>query len=115
MSGTIRCGECGRDVLWTAEDWDAAQQLCRKCAGTQMATAPPVRVVDEQKGVDSMGGLTLLGLACLAGGFYYLVIAPGNPDGYGLSGSTVNLQRLYIGQTLALAGAIFCAAAWRPR
>src|SRR4051812_33068317 len=109
MSGTIRCGECGRDVPWAAEDWDAAQQLCRRCAGSQMATVPPTAVVNDRKEMDSGAQLTLLGLACLAAGFYFLVVAPGNPDEYGLTGSTVNLQRLYIGQTLALAGAIFCA------
>jgi hypothetical protein len=35
------------------------------------------------------------------------------PRGLGID--TVNIHRLYIGQTATLAGVIFCAAAWRPR
>jgi len=36
--GTIRCGGCGRDVPWTAEKWDSAQQRCRDCTGSQLTS-----------------------------------------------------------------------------
>ena len=55
-------------------------------------------------------GCTLLGLICLAAGAYLLV---GNPSAAGAD--VVNLQRLYLGQTAAIVGSIFLAAAWRPR
>jgi hypothetical protein len=65
----------------------------------------------------SIGGvlLTLLGLLCVAVGLNYLVFNPGNPGEYGLARDTINMHCLAIGQTFTLAGAIFCAAAWRPR
>lgn len=82
---------------------------------TGLPEPPPPPPPEETKTVDSAGILTLLGLACLAIGLYYLVLEPGNPDGSGLSGGTVTIHRLYMGQTFTLAGVIFCAAAWRPR
>jgi hypothetical protein len=39
---------------------------------------------------------------------YYLVVSPG-------LGDTVNLQRLTMGQTFTIVGAIFCGFAWRPK
>jgi hypothetical protein len=73
---------------------------------------------------ESRAPLTLLGLACLAVGVFYLVNpeAPVNIDRSSLGvfstaipESVVNLQKLIIGQTFTIAGAIFLAAAWRPR
>lgn len=54
-----------------------------------------------------------LGLVSLAIGGYYLFIAPGISDGNGTN--IVNLQRLAIGITESIIGAIFIAAGIRPR
>lgn len=53
--------------------------------------------------------LGILGLLALSGGFYFLVIEPGVVD------NVANLQRLFLGATLAAIGAVFIAAEWRPR
>ena len=68
--------------------------------------------------------LTLLGLACLAVGLYFLLNpAVDNFDAY-LAGiqtgisvprEVVNIHRLTLGETFTIVGAIFLAAAWRPR
>jgi hypothetical protein len=55
----------------------------------------------------------VLGLVSFAIGGYYLFIAPGVSDGSGTN--IVNLQRLAIGITESIIGAIFVAAAIRPR
>jgi hypothetical protein len=68
--------------------------------------------------------LTLLGLICIAAGVFFFLNpeSPMNIDRSSLGmfaglipDSIVNLQKLILGQTLTLAGAIFLAAAWRPR
>lgn len=58
---------------------------------------------------------TLIGLLLSALGLYLLVIAPSNDTAELYGRSVVNVQRLTIGETLTIAGAIFLAAAWRPR
>ncbi len=62
----------------------------------------------------------VLGAIFLLAGLYLLVIAPGNPMADDLTDSVaalrvVNFQRLAVGQALTVAGAVFLAAAWRPR
>jgi hypothetical protein len=62
----------------------------------------------------------VLGAIFLLVGLYLLVIAPGTPVADELTDSlaglrVVNFQRLAVGQALTVAGAIFLAAAWRPR
>ena len=62
----------------------------------------------------------LLGTVFLLVGLYLLIIAPGipmadaQPDSLGAL-RVVNFQRLAMGQAFTVAGAIFLAAAWRPR
>ena len=50
-------------------------------------------------------------------GLYFLLIAPGETVSgeYGLTREVVNIQRLTIGETFTIVGAVFLAAAWRPR
>jgi hypothetical protein len=52
--------------------------------------------------------LGIAGGLFFATGMYYLTIAPG-------LGDTVNLQRLTMGETFTIVGAIFCGFAWRPK
>lgn len=56
--------------------------------------------------------LGVIGIIFLAIGFYFLAIDPGYASS---AGNFVNLQKLNIGQTCAVIGAIFVAAEWRPR
>jgi hypothetical protein len=53
-------------------------------------------------------------------GLYFLVVAPGMPMAEDMSDSVgalrvANFHRLAMGQAFTVAGAIFLAAAWRPR
>jgi hypothetical protein len=62
----------------------------------------------------------VLGILFLLAGLYFLVVAPGMPVADALPDSlaairVVNFQRLAMGQAFTVAGAIFLAAAWRPR
>ena len=52
--------------------------------------------------------LAVAGALFFATGMYYLTIAPG-------TGDTVNLQRLTMGETFTIVGAIFVGFAWRPK
>lgn len=72
----------------------------------------PLRQRSEVAARNRRVNLTLAGTLCLAVGFYFLVLAPGTSSGLG--GTVVNLQRMTLGETLSLMGAIFLAAAWRP-
>ncbi|WP_280552553.1 hypothetical protein [Halomonas sp. 25-S5] len=56
--------------------------------------------------------LGVLGITCMAIGLYLLLISPGTDTAIG---DVVNLQKLSIGQTLSIFGAIFIAVQWRPR
>ncbi|WP_281662063.1 hypothetical protein [Halomonas sp. Alg239-R46] len=56
--------------------------------------------------------LGLVGCFFLALGFYFLLIDPGSSTSVG---NIANLQKLNIGQTCSIIGAIFIAAEWRPR
>lgn len=72
---------------------------------------------------DAPGGVILcnvLGLVLLLTGLYFLIVAPGIPSADAMPDSlgairVVNFQRLAMGQAFTVAGAIFLAAAWRPR
>lgn len=55
--------------------------------------------------------LGIIGILMVLGGAYFLVIEPGANTGLG---NIVNLQKLFVGQTLTLAGSVFVAAQWRP-
>jgi hypothetical protein len=56
-----------------------------------------------------------LGIVFLAVGFWFLLVSPGEGDAAILGQTVVNLQRLTIGETSAIVGAIFLAAGIRPR
>lgn len=137
MPDTVTCPRCSRTVPWTDQEWDSLLNCCRQCATERFgippkavpphpATAPATDAVGTLESPDSKGTktsndtsgqslfLTLIGLACIAVGLYYLVLHPSNPGEYGDS-DTVTLHRLVLGQTATLAGVVFCAAAWRPR
>jgi len=63
----------------------------------------------EQKSSSGSGrsyALGIIGILALIPGFYFLFYMPSE---------TVNLHRLGIGQTLAIIGALFIAAEWRPQ
>lgn len=72
---------------------------------------------------DTPGGVILcnvLGLVLLLAGLYFLIAAPGIPSADAMPDSlgairVVNFQHLAMGQAFTVAGAIFLAAAWRPR
>ncbi len=72
---------------------------------------------------DTPGGAVLcnvLGFVLLLAGLYFLIVAPGIPNADAMPDSLgairiVNFQRLAMGQAFTVAGAIFLAAAWRPR
>lgn len=62
--------------------------------------------------------LGILGILSLLARLYFLLVSPGDPTGADLLGQgrdVVNLQRLYLGQTAVLVGAIFIAAEWHRR
>jgi hypothetical protein len=52
------------------------------------------------------------GVICMAIGLYLLLVNPGADTEMGV---IVNLQKLSIGQTFSIVGAIFIAVQWRPR
>lgn len=84
----------------------ATAPFCFNCAAPMPNApdpAPPVR----EKGSEAL--CLVLGLLCLAIGLWFLVASPSEGEG------VVNLQRLTIGETSSIAGAIFLAAAMRPR
>ena len=56
------------------------------------------------------------GLTCsVVGGYFLIVPSEGSAEFLGRSIELVNFHRLYLGQTLTIIGAIFLAAAIRPR
>jgi len=64
--------------------------------------------------------LAIAGALFFATGLYYLTIAPGElvPAAFGSSEAgthVVNLQRLTMGETFTIVGAILSGFAWRPK
>lgn len=115
------CAECGdafpRHVM---HDVDGAVRCgpCYGAAGAVTRDEPP----DASPGGEAWREpfCALVGVLCLGAGFFILVFAPGaNVPGLaslGIEpGEVVNLQKLYLGQTLAIVGAIFLAVGVRPR
>ena len=69
------------------------------------------KLAEKTEGQTTPGGgrlyiLGVIGILSLAVGLYFLFFS---------SGEMVNLHRLGIGQTLAIIGALFIAAEWRPK
>ena len=95
---TIPVGEFGAiiglAVLATVMVWS---DEARQAAGDAKQERPPGYV-----------RCLLFGLGSTGLGLYFLLIGPGD-------GGAANLQRLTLGETGMIVGAIFLAAAWRPR
>lgn len=101
------CPRCKQEMR------DAADR-CPQCA---YAYGPPQTTLAMDPAATTWL-LTILGLLCAGVGLYYLLVEPSAPDATDFLGTgrgTVNLHRLYLGQTLTIVGAIFLAVAWRPR
>jgi hypothetical protein len=69
-----------------------------------------------ERGVETGAPLTIIGILFMLVGVWHL-LNPGLPgyEGALLGRGVANLQRLAIGETFTIAGAIFLATAWRPR
>ena len=61
------------------------------------------------------GACIALGIMFMLVGVYFLVVAPGEATGIGALPQVADLQRLTLGETCSLVGAIVLAAAVRPR
>lgn len=83
--------------------------FCGSC-GFRMSGTPPAAA--HEKGSEAV--CLVLGLCFLAIGLWYLVVSPGLGSAL-LGQDVVNLQKLTIGETSSIMGAIFLAAAARPR
>ena len=51
----------------------------------------------------------LVGVIFLLGGLYFLIVDPASAGS-----SIINIQKMAIGETFSIVGAIFIAAQWRP-
>ena len=125
-----RCRECGKPTGWLVQMCDAcyarmkAQELSKPASrasalgadasGTEggpslsdgrVASSPGEAPRDAGSAEVCIG---LGGLLALVG-LYFLLVAPT------VDGSVVNFQRLYLGQTAAICGAVLFAAGVRPR
>lgn len=107
------CRVCGEPLPQEIID-----QLPNSPKGT-VTSAPGSEVFPDQH--ESRAPLTMLGVLCLAIGISLLLNpeAPVDLSPLGLDSrdlpKVVNFQKLVLGHALTTAGAIFCAAAWRPR
>jgi hypothetical protein len=116
MANCIYCGKPVSDV----SDRHAACEAEAKRGATAPDT-PAAGSVEARAGTPvGVIACHVLGLVFLIAGLYFLVIEPGNPVADTLPDSVagirvVNFQRLAMGQAFTVAGAIFLAAAWRPR
>lgn len=85
---------------------------------TQEPPAAPVNgPASPQAGGGSAGACALIGLACLAIGGYLLIDPTITVPGYAGIGTekVANIHMMTLGETLSIIGAIFLAAAIRPR
>jgi hypothetical protein len=121
-SGTIECPRCRRTVPWTDQAWDSGAQACRDCVrGTQVTPLAndlmPMqgRSTSQTRVALSVAGLLFFGIGM------FLLFNPEAPPAINRplpfapeSSGVVNLQRLFLGETFSIVGAVFLAAAWRP-
>ena len=126
FAGQNICTDCferegavlGQTVAQTPEQraaaLDRAAGIDRSVASAPAAAAAPQEETHEGRAMFC----NVLGALCLLVGFW-LLLNPEGPRDYGSFGDTVppvvNLQKLYLGQTLAIVGAVFLAAGMRPR
>ncbi len=115
------CGICGKSTGASSSVHPECQQEAERRTAAGDAGRSPEKVMTSTP--DATAGLIMcnvLGVLFLLVGLYFLVVEPGNPVADTLPDSVagirvVNFQRLAIGQAFTVAGAIFLAAAWRPR
>jgi hypothetical protein len=113
------CIYCGKPV----SDGGDRHAACEAEAKRPVRASPPTAAssVASRPGIPrGVIMCNVLGVVFLLVGLYFLVIEPGNPMADTLPDSVagirvVNFQRLAIGQAFTVAGAVFLAAAWRPR
>lgn len=91
-----------------ATDPEAARA---KREAREAAEAEAAAVAAEVRNKNRRHGLVIAGALFFGTGMYYLVVAP-TVAGYG---DTVNLQRLTMGETFTIVGAILSGFAWRPK
>jgi hypothetical protein len=117
------CTRCGQPA-------GLMHTLCDRCLDEREAgvAAPPSPLAwaRPSSGVsesDKRTGLSAIGVLALAAGVYFLLHAEVPRESLGAVGQAMdtfnvppvaNLQRLIVGQTLALIGALFLGFAWRP-
>lgn len=87
-----------------------------------VAPPHPQRVVLEGRPRGSWEFCFAAGVVFMIAGLFFLIVAPGETvptlNDLGLPGvpqTVVNLQRLAMGETFTITGAVFLAAALRPR
>lgn len=78
-------------------------------SGTEVTTPTSTRLFGYDKEKLCIG----IGVGFMLLGVFFLLISPSVGEAFG--SPVVNLQRLYIGQTSAIIGAIFMAVGIRPR
>jgi hypothetical protein len=89
-----------------------AQHLASSTAAAPSGSEPG-RSYAVQAG--SAAACVLIGTFLLLIGFFFLVVSPSEGGSELLGRDVINLQRLYLGQTSAICGAVFLAAGLRPR
>jgi hypothetical protein len=104
-----------------AMDPDAARAKREAREAAAVAEAQASAEVTQR---NRRAGLGIAGALFFLTGMYYLVLAPGEAPPAALSGilgssaegmRVVNLQRLTMGETFSIVGAIFSGFAWRPK
>lgn len=108
------CIMCRAEVPANQIVRSAGRDLCPACADREARAGAPASIAAVA--VDHTGRavfFALIGAGCLLGGLY-LLFNPGVDTGNPLVGEVANLQKLYLGQTLAIIGAVFLAVGLRP-
>lgn len=124
-----KCSRCGKPAGWL-------YSLCQVCinlseeesrskvqaetatqsqATPSTATTPLQHPTIPRENGGSEFLCLLLGLGFLVAGLYFLILAPSEGTSEYLGRDIANLHRLTLGQTFSIMGAIFLAAALRPR
>lgn len=112
----MKCSECGKSTF--IHYGGAEDPLCKKCLSILKKTEfSPRKNTIKNKNVERqlyeapMPWMGVLGIFLLIVGLYFLLLDPSMPSSAGI----VNIQKLSIGQTMSVVGAIFIGFQWRPR
>lgn len=120
----MKCDACGKKTL--INYGDSQKNLCSKCSDMADVNPSKVDVEPENNSSNSTSvkadhshteedqsppWMGIAGVLLLLAGLYFLVLDPGSPA----SAEIINLQKISIGQTLSIVGAIFIGFQWRPR